>query len=369
VPYYCVIGGWITKYIVAMILNPIAKFSKDSVISAADGSTSSWSSSYFVNFITSPVEPVIYFLIFAAMVAVVVAFGVQKGVERSSKILLPMLVILILAICVYCFFIPGASAGLTYYFRPDFMKFSYMTVVAAMGQLFYSLSLAMGIMITYGSYMRKEDDLISSVNHVEIFDTAISFLAGLMIIPALVAFGGEEAARSAGPGLVFVTMPQVFADFPGGQFFAILFFVLVLFAAVTSAVSLLETNVHTFCEQFKLSRKNSIVICVLEIVVLGTLTVLGYSVLSNVHPLFFIEKFKNLDILDSMDTVSNYILMPIGAIFTTLLVTAVIGLDKFSNEIQQQGKWYRKYIYQFCMCLVVIPCLLIILLNSLGIIK
>ena len=227
----------------------------------------------------------------------------------------------------------------------------------------------MGIMITYGVYMRKEDDLISNVNQVEIFDTGISFLAGLMIIPAVVAFGGEQAAENAGPGLIFVIMPQVFANFPAGRIFGTLFFVLVLFAAATSAVSLLETNVHTVSQELGVSRKMALFYCMLEILVIGSITVLGYSVLSHVHPLAFIEKYRGMDILDSLDFISNSVMMPIAAIFTTVLIVAVVGLEKFTKQIKTGRKWYREYVFQLCMCVIVIPCLLVVLLNAVGLLK
>ena len=286
-----------------------------------------------------------------------------------NKILMPLLVLLILGICIYCMFLPNAGAGFKYYLMPDLSKFSYMTVVAALGQLFFSLSIAMGIMITYGVYMRKEDDLISNVNQVEFFDTGISFLAGMMIIPAVVAFGGEQAAENAGVGLIFITMPQVFASFPAGRVFGTLFFILVLFAAATSAVSLLETNVHTISQELGVSRKRSLFYCLLETGVIGALTVLGYSVLSHVHPLAFIEKYRNFDILDSLDFISNSVMMPVAAIFTTVLIVAVIGLENFSRHIKTKKKWYREYLFQLCMCVIVIPCLLVVLLNAIGILK
>ena len=368
VPYYCVIGGWVAKYVFAFLTTPIGKFDRMATVDV-NGAAVNASQQYFVNFITSTWQPIIFFLIFVAILVIVVAFGVEKGVERFNKILMPALIIIVLGICVYCCFLPNAAKGFQYYFEPDFSKFSFMTVVAAMGQLFYSLSIAMGIMVTYGSYMRKEDDLVSSVNHVELFDTSVAFLAGMMIIPAVVAFGGEEAAKASGPGLVFITMPQVFASFTGGRLVGILFFVLVLFAAATSAISLLETNVQSIGQELKLSRKASIIFGMIEIVVIGIITILGYSVLSNVHPLAFIDHYKNLDILDSLDTISNNIMMPIAAIFTTILVTGVIGLEKFCAEIKQTSHWRREFIYQLCMCLIVIPCLLVILLNSIGILK
>lgn len=355
VPYYCVIGGWVTKYVFAMAFNPIETFNRPEA-----------SNAYFDGFISSTWNPILFFLLFMLITVGVVALGVEKGVERFSKILMPILIILIIGICGYCMFLPGAKEGLVYYLKPDWSKFSYMTVVAAMGQLFFSLSIAMGIMITYGSYMRKGDNLVSSVNHVELFDTGVAFLAGLMIIPAVVAFGGEKAAESAGPGLVFVTMPQVFSHFPFGRLFGILFFVLVLFAAATSAISLLETNVQTIGQELKLSRRKALIFGVTEILAVGIITILGYSVFKNFRPLGFLQHCAKMDILDSLDFISNSVLMPIGAIFTTILVVAVVGLEKFSAHIKTDKKWYREYIYQLCMCVVVIPCLLIVLLNFTG---
>lgn len=326
----------------------------------------SYSANYFTSFVTSTWEPVFYFLVFAAIMGAVIAFGVEKGVERFNKICMPALFVLLLGICAYVFFLPNSGAGFRYYLMPDTSKFSFMTVVAAMGQLFFSLSIAMGIMITYGSYMRKEDDLAANVSHVEFFDTMAAFLAGLMIIPAVVAFGGPEAAEAAGPGLVFITMPQVFASLSpiAGKFLAALFFLLVLFAASTSAISLLETNVQSIGQELKLTRKTSIIIGMCEIIGVGIITILGYSVLSFVKPLSFLPICKNMDILDSMDFLSNNIMMPIAAIFTTMLVLGVIGLQKFSKSVAAGRPWKRKFVFEFCMLVIIIPCLLLILLNS-----
>ena len=366
-PYYCVIGGWVVKYVFALVNNPILKFSSKAVVKDSSGRLVSASSHYFTEFITSTWDPLICFLIFMVVLAIVVALGVEKGVERFNKILMPILFVLIFGLCIYCMFLPGAMKGVLYYVRPEFSKFSFMTVVQAMGQLFFSLSIGRGIMITYGSDMRTEDNLIASVNQVEYFDTFVAFLAGLMIIPAVVAFGGVEAAESAGVGLVFITMPQVFASFPYGGIFAILFFVLLLFAAATSAISLLETNVQTLCQELKISREKSIMICMVEVVAIGVITILGYSVLSHVKPLFFVDNYAKMDILDTLDFISNSVMMPIAAIFTTILVVAVVGLERFSNEVRENIKWRREYIFQLCMCVIVIPCLLLILINSLGI--
>ena len=356
-PYYCVIGGWVCRYVFSFATTPVSQFG-----------TAENSGTYFTSFIGSTWVPIIFFLIFMLISSIVVCFGVEKGIERFNKILMPGLILLIVGICIYCMFLPNAKEGLIYYLKPDIEKFSYRTVVEAMGQLFFSLSIAMGIMITYGSYMRREDDLVSSVNHVELFDTLVSFLAGLMIIPAVVAFGGREAAGNAGPGLIFVTMPQVFGSFTGGQIVGFVFFTLVLFAAATSAVSLLETNVHTIMQELHLSRKKALILCLLEVFIIGTITVLGASVLKNFHPLAYIENFKNYDILDTLDFISNSILMSIGAIFTTLLVLLVIGIKNICKEIKHPEKmWYREWVFRFCMVFIVIPCLLIVLLNATGI--
>ena len=364
-PYYCVIGGWVTKYVFAMVFNPVSKFGKTMMIDVG-GRTIPASAAYFQGFVASTWEPVCFLLMFMLVIVLVAALGVEKGVERFNKVLMPILILLIIGICIYCMSLPNSAAGFSYYLKPDWSKFSYMTVVAAMGQLFFSLSIAMGIMITYGAYMRREDDLVSSVNQIELFDTGVAFLSGLMIIPSVVAFGGEKAAESAGVGLVFITMPQVFASFPGGQVVGIAFFVLVLFAAATSAISLLETNVHTFCQELNIKRSKAIFLNVLEIVIIGVVTVLGYSVWSHVRPLKFIAKYSNMDTLDTLDFISNSVLMPVGAIFTTVLVVAVIGLERMSREIRGTEKWYREWVFQFCMCVVVIPCLLVVLLNATG---
>jgi len=362
VPYYCVIGGWITKYVVVMLTTDVAAFRKELTGASAR---------YFSEFIGSTWQPLGFFALFVALMVAVIAFGVRRGVERFNKVLMPVLVVLILALCTYCAFLPDAGDGFRYYLKPDFSKFGYMTVVAAMGQLFFSLSIAMGIMITYGSYMRRGDNLVSSVNQVEIFDTAVAFISGLMIIPAVVAFGGRQAAENAGVGLVFITMPQVFASFPGGQWIGAAFFVFVLFAAATSALSLLETNVQTISQELRISRAKAIAIGVVEILAVGTLTILGYSVLKKFHPLGFIAACRDMDILDSLDFISNSVLMPIGAIFTAMLVVAVVGLERFSREVRggRKRRWYREYIFQLSMTLLVIPGLLVILLNALGILS
>lgn len=239
-PYYCVIGGWITKYL--------------SVFVTMNGSTAA-QDGYFGGFISKPVEPIIWFLIFMALTAVVVMLGVEKGIEKVSKIMMPLLVVLTVFIAVYTLFMPGAMEGFVYYVKPDFSKFSPTTVLAAMGQLFYSMSLAMGIMITYGSYMKRDVNIESSVRHIEIFDTGIAFFAGLMIIPGVFAFfSNPEEGLTKGPGLMFETLPKVFDSMPGGNIIGAVFFILVLFAAVTSSISIMETIVSILMDKLHIKR-------------------------------------------------------------------------------------------------------------------
>ena len=179
-PYYSVIGGWVTKYL---------------AVFATGGGKEAAADTYFSEFTASPVEPLGWFFLFLAATAIIVLFGVEKGIEKVSKFMMPILVILTVGIAVYCITLPGAEEGVIYYLKPNLKDFSSKTVLAAMGQLFYSMSLAMGIMVTYGSYMRKDNNLESSVRQIEIFDTGFAFLAGLMIIPAVFVFSGKESGN------------------------------------------------------------------------------------------------------------------------------------------------------------------------------
>ena len=264
-PYYCVIGGWVLKYLVTFV-------SGQAVAATDDG--------FFGGFISQAGQPSVFFLIYAALTAIVVIFGVQKGIESMSKILMPLLVILSVGIAIYTMTLPGAGAGLKYYVLPNFEGFTVAkflkTIVAAMGQLFYSMSLAMGIMVTYGSYMRKQDSVEGSTRQISFFDTLIAIIAGLIIVPSVFVFsGGDADALNAGPGLMFVTLPKVFDSMKGGHIVGAAFFILVAFAALTSSVSLLETMVSIVSEKFGLKRIGSTIVCLIIVFVMGMLSVLG----------------------------------------------------------------------------------------------
>lgn len=351
-PYYSVIGGWVSKYLAVFVSGGAHE-------AAADG--------YFEGFIAKPIEPIGWFLLFIGLTALIVLLGVEKGVEKVSKFMMPVLVVLTIVIAVYSMFMPGAMEGVKYYLTPDFSKFSATTVLSAMGQLFYSMSLAMGIMITYGSYMKKDVNLESSVRQIEIFDTGVAFLAGLMIIPAVFAFsGGDESALGKGPGLMFITLPKVFDSMTGGTVIGAVFFLLVLFAALTSSISLMETVVSIVMDKFGWSRKASWLAVFVFSVALGLPSSLGFGVLSDIS-------LNGMSILDMFDFASNSILMPIVALFTCIFVGYVIKPKCLIEEIELTGKFKSKTLFTIVIKYVAPICIILILISSvldaLGIMK
>ena len=323
-PYYCVIGGWVIKYLAAFVTGQVSTAATDN---------------YFTSFIAAPIEPIIWFLIFALLTAVVVIIGVQKGIEKASTIMMPILVVLIVGICIFCVTRPGALEGVKYYLLPDFSAFSPTTVLAAMGQLFYSMSLAMGIMITYGSYMKKDTDLRGSVRQIEIFDTAIAILAGLMIVPSVFVFsGGSEEALGKGPSLMFITLPKVFESMRLGGLIGAAFFILVLFAALTSAISLLETNVSIVCDKLHWNRKKGTIIVSIYVIIMGCIISLGFG------PLSFIT-IIGLGLLDFFDFISNSILMPIVALLTCISIGFFIKPQTIIDEVEINKPLKEKKFY------------------------
>ncbi len=352
-PYYSVIGGWVTKYLVAFCSGNMSA-------AAQDG--------YFNSFISSTGEPILYFAIFIALTALIVLFGVEKGVEKVSKFMMPVLVVLSIGVAIYSACLPGAMEGVIYYIKPDLSHFSITTVLAAMGQLFYSMSLAMGIMITYGSYMKKDVNIESATRQISLFDTGIAFFAGLMIIPAVFSFsGGDESALGQGPGLMFVTLPKVFGSIPGGTFIGALFFILVLLAALTSSISLMETVVSIVMDKFGLKRKSSCLLVFIGSVLLGLLSTLGYGIWSEV-------KIIGMQFLDFFDFISNSVIMPIVALITCLFVGYVIKPNAIIEEVENGGARFKskklfvvmiKYIAPVFILLILISSVL----NTFGLVK
>ena len=351
-PYYSVIGGWVTKYL---------------AVFAGGGASAAAADDYFTGFISKPVEPVGWFLIFIVLTALIVLLGVEKGVEKVSKVMMPVLVVLTLFIAIYAMFMPGAWEGVKYYITPDFSKFSATTVLAAMGQLFYSMSLAMGIMITYGSYMKKEVSLEKSVRQIELFDTGIAFLAGLMIIPAVFAFsGGDEAALGKGPSLMFITLPKVFDSMKGGAVIGALFFLLVLFAALTSSISLMETVVSIIKDKTGWNRKAICFIVLAFSIVLGLPSCFGFSIWSDFA-------IKGLSILDIFDFVTNSVMMPVVAFFTCIFIGYVLKPKAIIEEVEIGGKFKAKTLFTIVIKYIAPVCIILILISSvldaLGIMK
>ncbi len=342
-PYYCVIGGWVTKYLFAYV---------------SGQATAAASDEYFTGFISQAGEPILWFCIFIGLTALVVLFGVEKGVEKVSKIMMPILVVLSIFIAGYSVCMPGAMEGVLYYITPDFSKFSATTVLAAMGQLFYSMSLAMGIMITYGSYMKKEVNLNSSVKQIEIFDTGIAFLAGLMIIPAVFAFsGGDEAALGKGPSLMFITLPKVFDSMTGGTFIGAAFFLLVLFAALTSSISLMETVVSIFQDKLKWNRKITCMIVLVGSILIGLPSSLGFGVWGHIQII-------GLSFLDFFDFISNSVLMPIVALLTCIFVGYVLKPQPLIDEIKLSSDFKREKLFVVMIKYFAPICIVLILISS-----
>ncbi|MEE1032808.1 MAG: sodium-dependent transporter, partial [Ruminococcus sp.] len=290
--------------------------------------------------------------------AIIVLLGVDKGIENASKFLMPILVVLTVGIAIYSATLPGAGAGLKYYLMPNLEHFSLKTIVAAMGQLFYSMSLAMGIMITYGSYMKKDTNLEASVAQIEIFDTGIAFFAGMMIVPAVFVFnGGDGDAINAGPGLMFSTLPKVFDTMPMGNLIGLLFFILVLFAALTSSISLLETIVSIICDRLHWNRKLTVIIVTLFSFAMAIPSSLGFGVLSGVTPL-------GMDFLSFLDFISNSILMPIVAFLTCIFIGFVVKPSVISEEVKLNGPFKREKLFVIMIKYIAPVCLIIILLSS-----
>ena len=351
IPYYCVIGGWVTKYVTVYAQGLVAPVAKDG---------------YFSDFIGHPVAPLVFFLIFMLISIVVIMLGVKKGIEKLSKFLMPLLVVLTIGIAIYELTLPNAMEGVKYYLIPDFSKFSILTVAGAMSQLFYSMSIAMGIMVTYGSYTRDDVNLTKSVNRIEFFDTLVALLAGLTIIPAVYIFSGEEGLSSQGAGLMFITLPKVFQQMPGGNIIALLFFVLVFFAAITSSISVMEAIVSSLMDKFHLKRIPSCLIVIGICLLLGIPSSLGNGLWANI-------KILGMDFLTFFDYISNSILMPIVAFCTCILVGWVIKPKALTDEVTKNGeKFGRKKLFNVMIKYIAPICLLFIfvtgILSQLGII-
>ena len=364
-PYYCVIGGWVLRYLAAYLTGGGAA-------AAADG--------FFTGFITSQVSPIVWFVIYLAATLYVVYKGVDKGIEKMSTFMMPILLVLILGIAFFSLTLTHTDAagvtrtgmeGLKIYMIPDFKDMTigrfFVVLMDALGQLFYSVSVAMGIMITYGSYVKKDTDIVKSVNQIEIFDTAVAFLAGLMIVPAVYTFMGVEG-MSAGPSLMFISLPKIFqAMGTMGTVIGAVFFVMVAFAALTSSVSIMEAIVSCAQDKLNMSRSKATLGVSAMALVVGVIVCLGYNVF------YFEMALPNASvgqILDVLDYISNFVLMPVVAIATCVMVGWVIGPKSIIEEVTLNGERFGREKLYIVMVKVVTPVLLLfLLLQSLGLVK
>ncbi len=345
VPYYSVIGGWVLKYL-------FEYFRGNANLLAEDG--------YFSNFIVSSGKVEFWFILFAAVIFLVILAGVKHGVERVSKIMMPLLVILAIFVAGYSITRPGAWEGVKYFLIPNFKDFTWMTVVAAMGQMFYSLSIAMGVLYTYGSYIGNDVDIEKSTTQVELFDTGIALLAGLMVIPAVFSFsGGDMSTLQAGPALTFITFPKIFASMGVGSLIGIAFFLMFLFAALTSAISLMETSVSTLEDELHISRSKCCFIMGIVMAAVGTASSFGYGIWD------FIT-ISGMQFLDFFDFLTNSVMMPLAALSTCILIIRVTGFEKLDQEIESSSAFCRKKLYHFFMKYLAVGCIGIILVSSIA---
>ena len=346
--FYCVVGGWTIEYIIQSISG---KFSSDS---AALEQT-------FEHFTTSPVRPILWHIIFVGSCAAIVAAGIKKGIEKYAKILMPILLLMIVFLAVRSLFLPGASKGVAFLFHPDFSKITGESLLAAMGQAFFSLSLGMGCVVTYASYVKKEANIMKLGTGSGLADLGFALLASLAIMPAVFAFG---VSPSEGPGLVFIILPQIFAQLPLGNLFAFVFFVSLFIAAVTSGISLIEVITAYSTEELKLSRRASVFITFIIVAVLGSLSSLSMGVLKEVT--LFGKGF-----FDMFDYLSSNILLPLGGLLIVIFTGWVLKKEVFKEELSSGGRFRIPVfgVIMFVIKFVAPVAIAIIFLNSLGLLK
>lgn len=347
--FYSVIAGWTLEYLVKAISNQFS------------GRSTSEITSLFVDFQNNNWRPLFWTLMFVALSASVVLAGVQKGIEKSTKILMPLLLIIIIILNVRAVTLPGAREGLEFLFKPDFSKIKPSSIIEALGQAFFSLSIGMGTLITYGSYIKKNDNLATSASAVAIADTLIAILAGVAIFPAVFAFGINPAS---GPDLVFLTLPNIFAQMNGGYIFGLLFFFLLTVAALTSTISILEVVVAYFSEELNFSRKKATYLASAGIAFLGVLSSLS---LNKVPALSIFDK----NLFGILEYISANIFLPLGGFLIVLFVAWYFGKEKLKSELSSKGMFKIKYfnIFHFLIKFIAPLAIALVFLNGLGIVK
>lgn len=323
--FYTAVAGWTLEYLF------------QSVINGFEGLTSNQLNDMFQSFIGTPWRPLFWFFVFMALTAAIIMSGVQKGIEKYTKILMPMLFVLLLVLVIRSVTLPGAAGGISFLFKPDFSKITSSTILEALGQAFFSLSIGMGTLVTYGSYIQKNNNLGNTAVSVAFADTFIAILAGLAIFPAVFAFGIEPGS---GEGLVYITLPNIFQQMPGGYFFSLMFFILLGVAALTSTISVLEVIVAFFSEELGLKRKAATWLATSSVSILGVMCVLSSSTMADV-------KIVGFTVFDLMNFTSANILLPLGGFFIVIFVAWFLGHDKVKEELSNNGKLKVKYMSFF----------------------
>lgn len=347
--FYGVVAGWSIEYIVTAFENGFKTQSPEQL------------SAMFTDFIESPIKPVFYQVLFMLLTGGIVMLGIKDGIERNVKIMMPILVIIIVVLDIRAITLPGAGEGLKFLFHPDFSKLTGEGVLSALGHAFFSLSLGMGTLITYGSYIDKKNNLLSTAIKVTVADTLIAILAGIAIFPAVFAFGIEP---SSGPGLVFITLPNVFQQMPGGYIFAILFFVLLTVAALTSSISILEVVVAYFNEELKLKRKVATIFATALITLLGIICSLSMGTFKD-------YTFFDLNFFDLLDWISANLLLPLGGLFISLFIGWKFGRKKVLAEISNGGKISDLFlsVFMFLVKIIAPIAIAIVFLSGIGLLN
>ncbi len=314
--FYSTVAGWTLEYLFLSIKTGFAGIGAEQL------------KSEFNEFTSSGFYPILWQIIFLILTACVVLSGVRKGIEKYTKILMPILFLMIIAICIRSVTLPGASEGLRFLFEPDFSKLTLQGVLIALGQAAFSLSIGMGTLITYGSYIKKDTNLLTTSVQVAGADTLMAILSGIMIFPALIALGQNPAS---GPGLVFVTLPSIFEMMPGGGIIAIVFFVLLAVAALTSTVSILEVLVAYVKDRYNINRKKATIICSICVSILGVICTLSFGLLSDA--LIF-----DMTIFDVANYLSANVLLTFGALFIVIYTGWKLGKASFIDELKKGSK-------------------------------
>ena len=327
--FYGVVAGWTLHYLYLSLSGGLLNLNTEQL------------SGLFSNFISNPWQPIIWQCIFMAVTVAVVLGGVKNGIERYSKLLMPLLLIILVILAFRSVTLQGAEAGIDFLFSPDFSKLDMKAVLAALGHAFFSLSLGMGTMITYGSYIQKKENLATTAIQVSIADTAIALIAGIAIFPAVFAFGIEP---SAGPGLVFITLPNVFGQMTMGIVFSALFFALLAVAAITSAISILEVLVAYLDEEFNWPRPRSTILIGSIITVVGALLSQGNGSMASIQlPFLLGGEIAQMNIFDWFITLSDQ-LLPIGGFVIALFVGWKMTKADIHDELSSQGRWRVPYL-------------------------